>query len=101
MHFWKAMGELAPEHADDLAALEQRQIERQLRDTGGKSHHQVAPSPSDGAQRCFAVVAADSIIDNIGAVRAARRFETVGQSARRRFVERSERILNAVVGAML
>src|SRR5688572_8404105 len=36
-----ALRELAPEDADDRAALEQRQVERNLRDlTGGKPDHQ-------------------------------------------------------------
>ncbi len=36
-------GELPPEHANDLAALEQRQVERDLGDlAGGKADHQVA-----------------------------------------------------------
>src|SRR6201997_5259982 len=46
-----ACGELSPEHSDDLATLEQGQIERQLRDTGGKADDEIASLPPDRAQR--------------------------------------------------
>ena len=38
-------------YADDLAALEQRQVERQLRNTGGEAHYQGPALIADRAQR--------------------------------------------------
>src|SRR5438046_5008859 len=53
-----ARGELSPEHTDDLATLEQGEIERQLRDTGGKADDEIASLPPDRAQRRFGVITA-------------------------------------------
>ena len=46
----------APEHAADVAALQQHQIERQLRDlAGGEADHEIAPLPAERAQRRLGV----------------------------------------------
>src|ERR1700723_38042 len=79
VHLWVPAGELAPEDADDFATLEQRQVQRQLRNAGREAHHQMAPLPGDRAQRRFGVIAADSVIDDIGSVRAAGGLELIGQ----------------------
>src|ERR1700733_11118716 len=47
----EAIDELTPVDADDLAALEQRQVERQLRDTGREPNDEMSPLPAEGAQR--------------------------------------------------
>ena len=61
----------APEHAADIAALQQRQIERHLRNVaGGESDHQEAAFPGDRAQRGLGIAAADRIENNIGALAA-------------------------------
>src|SRR5256885_15108716 len=46
-----ARGELSPEHTDDLATLEQGEIERQLRVTGGKTADRRAAPPTHPAPR--------------------------------------------------
>ena len=61
----------APEHAADIATLQQRQIERHLRNiAGGKSDHQKAAFPRDRAQRCLGIAAADRVENNVGALAA-------------------------------
>ena len=71
MAFRVALDERAPEHADDVAAFEQREIERDLRDLAGrKADHQKAPLPGDRAQRGFGVRPADRIVDHVGALAA-------------------------------
>ena len=57
-----ARDEAAPEHAAHVAALEQRQIERQPGDAGGKADDQIAALPGDRAQRRLGIVAADRIV---------------------------------------
>src|ERR1700723_678911 len=54
----KAIDELAPVDTDDLTTLEQRQVERRLRNTGREANDEVSPLPADGAQRRFGVIAA-------------------------------------------
>src|SRR3546814_9353899 len=61
-----ARDEGAPEDAGDVAALEQRQVERQARDARGEADDEIAALPRDRAQRGFGIVAADRIIDEIG-----------------------------------
>src|SRR3984885_4485917 len=58
----KTVRELAPKHADDFAALEQRQVERQLGYAGREADDEVPPLPGNGAKRCLAVIAADGVI---------------------------------------
>ena len=91
----------APEHADHLAGLEQRQVERQLGDAGREADHQEAALPGDGAQRGLRIVAADGIVDDVGAVLAAGLLEEVGQRLGAGLVEGAGRIDDAVVGAVL
>src|SRR5579862_6982073 len=68
----KARGEVPPEDADDLAALEKRKIERELGDSRGEADNQVPASAADRAQRRLAVVAADGVVDHLRALLAAR-----------------------------
>jgi len=44
-----ARGESAPENAANVAALEQRKVQRKLRNARWKTDHQVTAFPSDGA----------------------------------------------------
>ena len=70
-----AGGEGAPEDAADVAALEQGEVERQLRDAGGEADDEIAALPGDRAQRRLGIVAADRIVDQVRAVRADRVLE--------------------------
>src|SRR5204863_8764256 len=68
--------ERAPEHADDLAALQQYEIERDLRDVArGEADHEVAALPCGAAQRDLGVRAADRIVDDVDATAAGERFD--------------------------
>ena len=67
--------------ADDGAALQQRQIERQLGNlAGGKADHEMPAFPGDRAQRGFAIGAADRIEDDVDAVLAAELLQRVRRS---------------------
>src|SRR5204863_7331036 len=91
---WVALDEGAPEYADDVATLEQREVERDLRNFAGrKPDHQKAPLPRDRAQRGFGVSAANRIVDHVGAFAA-------GEAAQR-FLQILRRIIDARVGAAL
>ena len=70
----------APEHAEHGAALQQHQVERQLRDVaGGEADHQMAALPGERAHRRLAVGAADRIEHHVDAVLAADALERVAQ----------------------
>ena len=61
-----ALGEGTPEHANDLAPFEERQIERNARNFAiGKTDHKKASVPGGRPQRGFGEIAADRIIDHI------------------------------------
>src|SRR3546814_8648936 len=53
-----ARGERPPEHAAHVAALEQREVERQPRNPGGEADDQIAPFPPDRAQGRLGIIAA-------------------------------------------
>ena len=89
-----ALDERAPEHADDVAALEQREIERNLRDLAGrKADHQEAPVPGDRAQRRLRIGAADRIVDHVHALAAG--------DAAQRLLQVLLRVVDRLVGAAL
>ena len=91
----------SPEHADDVATLQQRQVQRDLRDVaGGEPDHQILALPGDGAQRGFRVVAADTVIDHVGAGRAAGRLELFGKLLLAVAVEGAAAIDHPGVGAV-
>src|SRR5437016_5239407 len=70
----------APIDADDGAALEQDQVERNLRNlAGGKADHEMAASPSERAQGRLAVGAADGIEHHVDAVLSAEPLERLAQ----------------------
>ena len=86
--------ERAPEHADDLAALEQHEVERNLRDVaGGEADDEVAALPGDAAQRRLGERAADRIVDDVDAVAAGERLDAL--------LEILVRVVDALVGAVL
>jgi hypothetical protein len=59
----------APEDADDVAALQERQVERDLRDlAGGEAHDEILAFPGDGAQRRLRIGVADGVIDHVRAI---------------------------------
>src|SRR5271165_1105684 len=95
-----ARGEFSPEDADDLATLEQGQIERQLGDARGKADDEVAALPADRAQRRLRVIAAYGVENHLGAVRAADRLESIRERACRGPVERHRGVLHGLVGAV-
>jgi hypothetical protein len=71
---------LAPEHADDARAFQERQIERQLRNLAvGESDHEIASAPRDAAKRRFGIFAADGIEDHVRSVAAGERLEAFAQ----------------------
>ena len=60
--------ERAPEDADDVAALEEREVERNLRDlAGGEADDEEAALPRHRTQRGLAVRAAHRVVDDVGA----------------------------------
>ena len=66
-----AAREIAPEHAHDGAALEQRQIQRNLGNVArGESNHQQPSAPGGGAQRGFGVGAAHRVVHHVHALAA-------------------------------
>src|SRR5262245_53249600 len=70
----------SPEHAEDGAALQQHEIERQFWNvSGGKSDDEVAALPGERAQRRLAVAAAHWIEHDVDAVLAADALERVAQ----------------------
>src|SRR5258706_5014247 len=72
--------EVAPEHADNRGALEQREVEGQARNVaGGEAHHQQAPAPGNGAERRLAVRAADRVIDHVCAFAAGEALHLLAQ----------------------
>src|SRR5690349_13753917 len=82
--------ERSPEHADDLAALEQHEVERDLRDLAGReADDEVAALPRDAAQRGLRERAADRVVHDVHAV------------ALRQLLEPLLEILLAVIDAVL
>ena len=67
----------APEDADDLAALEQRQVQRNFRNTRGEADDQVAAFPRQRAHGGFGIIATDGVIDHIHAVTARQLLDLV------------------------
>src|SRR5215831_3475438 len=63
--------EAPPEDADDRAAFEEWQVERNPWDlAGGEANHEVAPIPGRATQRWLRVAAADRVHHNVDALAA-------------------------------
>ncbi len=90
----------APEHADDLAVLQQGEVERYLRNAGGKSDDEEAPFPVHGPQHGLGIVATDTIIDHVDPA-PAHALDGVGQLLLLRVVEVAGGIDQPVIGALL
>src|SRR5215510_14509853 len=83
-----------PEYADHIAALEQYEVERQLRDVaGGEADHEKPALPRDRTQCRLSVRPADRIVDDIGAAAA--------RSASKRVLQIICSVVDRIVGAML
>src|SRR6266516_3677721 len=68
MALWLPADERAPEDSDDVAALEQRQVQRDRGDLAGReSDNEEATLPGGGAQRRLAVLATDRVVHDVGA----------------------------------
>ena len=75
-----ALGKLAPEHTHDGGAFEQRQVQRQRRNGAGrKAHHQVAPTPANGAEGLLGIVAAHGVVNDFWPFALGQRFDRFAQ----------------------
>ena len=64
-------GKASPEHADQRAALEQRQVKRNFGDrAAGETDHQITAIPGHAANRRLGVIATDRVVDHIHALAA-------------------------------
>src|SRR5690242_9104029 len=89
-----ALDKRAPEHADNVAAFEQREVERDFWNlAGGKTDDQKPPLPRDRAQRRLGVRAADRIIDHVRAFAAG--------AAPQRVLEVALSVVDDLIGAVL
>ena len=94
-----ARREGAPEHAADIARLQQSEIQRQARNARRKADDEIAPFPGDGSQRRLGIITADRIIDDVRTALAERGLELVGERLRLILVERRARIDECIVSA--
>src|SRR5271156_3142712 len=94
-----ARREGAPKHADDLTGFQQREVERQFWNAGGKADDQETPLPADRAQGRFGIIAADGIVDHVGAFFTAGGLEEFGEFLLAVAVERTFGIDEPLVGA--
>ena len=60
-------GKRTPEHAADVAALEQGEVEREAGDASRETDHQETPFPGDAPQRRLGIDTADGIEDDVRA----------------------------------
>src|SRR5258708_14328535 len=75
-----AAREIAPEHAHHRSALQEREVQRQLGDlAGGEADHEQPSAPGDGAERRFAVGAADRVVDDVDSAPLGKAFDALAQ----------------------
>src|SRR5471032_2989606 len=75
-----ALDMLAPEHADNARALEQREVERQLRNLAvRKPDHEIPAAPPDTAKSRLSVLTADRVVDDVGPVPVCQRLDPFAQ----------------------
>ena len=74
-----AFAEVAQIHAHDEAALEQHQIQRQARDAGGETHHQMSAMRAQRSGSGFGIRPAHRVVDQVCAMWAHELFELVRQ----------------------
>src|SRR5258708_1314571 len=94
-----AREEATPEHTAHIAAFEQGQVKRELRDSGWKADDEEAAFPGDAAQRRLAIVAADGIEDDVRAGRPNRLLKQARERLLAIAVERPRRINDRLVRA--
>ena len=73
---WIARDSCAPEHAANVARLEQGEVQRDLWNTGWETDDEVASFPIHRADRWLSIVAANRVINDVDAA-AARFFDLV------------------------
>src|SRR5262249_14985995 len=79
---WLAPRELAPEHADDRAAFQQREIERDPRNVAGReADDEQATTPGERSQRRLRIRAAYRIVHDVDAAAAGQRGDLFAQIA--------------------
>src|ERR1700731_3451996 len=81
-----AVGERSIEHADNLARLEQNQVERQLRDPCRETDDEEAATEPDGAQRRLRVGSTDDVENEVEALDARPLLELLCQQLCSRLV---------------
>ena len=87
--------------ADDLAGLQERQVQRNLRDARREADDQKTSAPRHRTQRRLRIVAADRIVDDIKTLFARDALEQVGERPLAGAIERAARIDDAFVRAGL
>ena len=80
-----AAREVAPEHADDRASFQQREVERNPRDVAGREpDDEQAAAPGGRSQRRLGVRPADRVVDDVDAAAAGDRLDPLAQVFGRR-----------------
>src|SRR6476620_1261728 len=71
---------IAPEHADDRGALEESEVERQLRNfAGGEADDEQPPAPGERTERGLGVGSADRVVDHVDAAAVGERLDALAQ----------------------
>src|SRR4029453_2116344 len=74
-----ARREGSPEHTADVAAFEQRQVERKLGNSSGEADHKVTSFPCDAAKSRLGIISADRVVDDVRPIRPHRILELLGK----------------------
>ena len=90
----------APEDADNVAGLQERQVQRHFRDAGREADDKETAIPVHRAQGRFGIVPADAVIDDVHAT-AAKLLDLVGERLLVGLFQRSARIDEALGRALL
>src|SRR5204863_10021316 len=89
-----APGEIAPEDADDGRALEQRQVEWQLRNlAGGEADDEQPPTTGERTEGRLRIRANDRVVHDVDAFAVGQRLDALAQILRR--------VIDRGVGAMV
>ena len=94
--------ECTPENADNLAAFEEREIERNFRNgAGGKTNNEIAPFPIGCTQRGFGIVTTDRVINDVGTLASRQFLDLVRERLLLVAIKCARRIDKTVIGAMI